>query len=94
MVETVTAGCPGPIPNQSKPSPLDRLFVLICCVWFLPDAVLSIKTKPLQFNLITVDVFRCWHCVKDLNAPDQQTGKNPAFRQVVTLADDHLIKSI
>lgn len=31
------------------------------------------------------------HCVS-LNAPDQQTAEMPAFIEVVTLADDQIIK--
>jgi len=44
---------------------------------------------------IIADVFPPWHCVSThLNALDQQTAKTSAFIQLVTLADDQLIKGI
>lgn len=45
------------------------------------------------FSKIIVDVFPHWHYVNTrVSAPDQKTAKT--FLEVVTLADDELIKSI
>jgi len=44
---------------------------------------------------IIADVFPPWHCVNThLNLPEQQTDKTFAFIEVLTLADDQLIKYI
>ncbi len=47
------------------------------------------------FSKIIADVLTPWHCVNThLKAPDQQTAKTSAFIEVLTLADDQLIKGI
>ena len=47
------------------------------------------------FSTIIADGLPPWHCVNThLNAPDQQTAKTSAFIEVVTLADDQLLKVI
>ena len=47
------------------------------------------------FSRITADAFPPWHCVNThLNAPDQQTDKTSAFREVLTLTDDQLISAL
>jgi len=47
------------------------------------------------FSKIIADVFPLWNCVStQLNAPDQQTAKTSAFIELVTIADDKLLKGI
>ena len=47
------------------------------------------------FSEIIADVFPPWHRVSThLNAAGQQTGKTFAFAEVLTPADDQLIKCI
>jgi len=63
-----------------------------CRVWGVVDLV-TLSTIASLRSL--ADVFPPWHCVNmHLNVPDQQTAKTSAFTEVITLADDHLIKCI